>query len=117
MSHLTSSHDTERRDCARLSMHKAMQIELSSGERLSGESLDISLGGVLLKVKGVPAAARENQSARLFLVLHDGEFSPGYPCIIIRRTDNSLGLQLDMKHAAAFGKQLTHGVFTRKAQD
>jgi len=107
----------ERRVCRRLNLHKAMQVELPSGERLSGESLDISLGGILLRFNELPETLKENQSTRLFLVLHDGEISRGYACTIIRRTNNCLGLQLDLKQAAEFGKQLTQGVFTRKQSD
>lgn len=111
---MSDLHAKERRTCQRLSLNQCMQVELPSGERLTGESLDISLAGVLLKIDRVPDNVRENQSARLFLVLHNDDISRPFPCTIIRRTDNSLGLQLDMKNAPAFGKQLTQGVLSRR---
>lgn len=114
---MNGSTQQERRTCQRLALNKTLQVEFASGERISGESLDISLGGVLLKVKQLPEGVRENQSARLYIILHDGEISTGYPCTIIRKTHNCLGLQLDMQHAAGFGKELTHGIFSRKPQE
>ncbi len=113
-----SEKDTdERRNGQRLALNKAMQVALPSGERLSGESLDVGPGGVLVRFRALPEGVRENQSVKLHLVLHDGDISPGYDCTVIRRTGNCLGLQLDLKQAADFGRRLGQGLFTRKQPD
>lgn len=114
---MSENETDDRRSCQRLTLNKAMQVALPSGERLSGESLDVSLGGVLVRFRTLPEDIRENQSVKLHLVLHDGDISPGYDCTVIRRTENCLGLQLDLKQAADFGKQLSQGLFTRKQAD
>ncbi|WP_297528808.1 PilZ domain-containing protein [Thiohalobacter sp.] len=114
---MNQGHEEERRGGSRLTINKAMQVVLPSGERLSGESLDVGPGGVLVRFRALPGDVRENQSVKLHLVLHDGDISPGYDCTVIRCTDNSLALQLDLKQAADFGRQLGQGIFTRKQAD
>lgn len=107
----------ERRNSHRVELNKAMQVELPDGTHLAGESLDIGATGVLVKFNKLPDDLKENQSVKLSLVLHDGEMSDPYPCIIMRIVRNSLALQLELNRSAEFAQQLKDTVFTRKSDD
>lgn len=107
----------ERRSSNRVELNKAMQVELPNGEHISGESLDIGAGGVMLKFNQLPDGLKENQSIKLTLVLHDGEMSNPYPCTIMRIVRNCLALQLELKRSAEFSQQVKDAMFTRKSDD
>ena len=113
MTENTVLNDDERRACQRIGINRPMSLELSSGERIEGLTEDISLGGVFFKTNVSLAEELLGQVASL--QIGDGnQTSPSYPCRIARIIENNMGLELERDVMAAFGKELTKGMFRRK---
>jgi hypothetical protein len=107
--------DAERRVCQRTRLQRVVRVETSTGETIQGETLDVSLGGVLLSTRSDINHIAPDQSAVLFIVMPDRSLSSGFPCTIRRIQEHRLGLELDRNAAPAFGKALTRRVLSRKA--
>ncbi|MCW9013003.1 MAG: PilZ domain-containing protein [Gammaproteobacteria bacterium] len=105
---------SERRTCQRVNLHRPMQLELSTGEVIEGQAEDISLGGVLLRSSTPLDSALLGQLATLYFLTTANQNSRAYPCRITRIIQNNMGLELEKDVMAAFGKELTKGMFIRK---
>ncbi|MBI5463146.1 MAG: PilZ domain-containing protein [Gammaproteobacteria bacterium] len=105
--------DHERRACTRLPLAYAAVLESESGITIYGNTQDISLGGLLMRSQDDLTQLRPGEASHLALLLDNGERTVPYPCVITRIADDGVGIALDRKFAAAFGKQLTKGMFSR----
>ncbi|MCP3664334.1 MAG: PilZ domain-containing protein [Gammaproteobacteria bacterium] len=104
----------DRRLCDRFIHSRKIVLTLENGQELQGETKDISLGGILMKTTLKTDEDITGKKASLYLVLKESELSNGFNCRVMRISDNYLGLELERKSAASFGKALTRGLFVRK---
>jgi hypothetical protein len=108
----TEVKEDERRVCDRTQLARKMRLQLADGRVLDCITEDISLGGVLMAADEKWPEGLVGQGAELFIV-HKGKQSAGFSCLITRATGLFISVELDRKLAAAFGKELTKGMFKR----
>lgn len=102
------------RVCNRLTLSKTLLLEFANGDILQGRTRDISPRGVLFTPDRPPADASPGMAGTLFMISDEGHFSIGYPCQVVRVSDDSIALALDKKAAAAFGNYLTRELLKRQ---
>lgn len=109
----SSGSDASRRVCERLGLTRKAVLELDSGDILVGDTVDISLRGVLLKADLLPAADISDAQGTLFMIGEDDEHSSGFSCRVVRVAGCTVALQLDKNAVAAFGQLITRELFGR----
>jgi hypothetical protein len=95
-----------RRVCDRLNLTRRLLLEIANGDILTGQSVDISPRGVLMKSDRPPEVALLGMAVTLYIISDKGQFSIGYPCRVIRLEISSIALEIDKKAAAAFGNHM-----------
>ncbi len=110
----TTQNNDDRRVCERIVLNRNVQVDLASGQKINGITVDISLGGVCISVQEDLKESFLQQNARLFIKDREGNLSPEFPCSIVRQSENSLCLQLDRAKSTQFGIMLTKGLFKKK---
>lgn len=110
---LTNRSYVEKRSCDRIGINRTINISLADGTMLGGVTMNISLGGVLLKPDRDISEQYLGSSASFTLVCKFG-VSSVYLCKIIRISGDLISLEVDKKAAIKFGKELTRGIFARK---
>jgi hypothetical protein len=103
----------EKRSCDRVGVSRKINISLADGDSLDGVTMNISLGGILLKPGRSVGGQYLGTSASFTLICEFG-VSSVYLCKIIRISDGLISLEVDKKAAVKFGKELTRGIFARK---
>lgn len=102
----SKTQDCNRRVCDRLTLGRRLLFEIDSGEILTGQTVDISPRGVLMKSDTPPEVALLGMAGTLFIISDKGQFSIGYPCRVVRLEPWSVALEIDKKAAAAFGNYM-----------
>lgn len=105
--------DRERRTCDRVLLNYAVGLDTAEGARIRDTTRDISLSGLSIRSQNDLAQIRPGELAHFMLLLDDGMRSEPFPCVVNRIRGDLVGLALDKKSAAAFGKRLTKGMFRR----
>jgi hypothetical protein len=104
---------TDHRKYTRLPLDVIVEIKLSDGSRLYGETADISLDGAFV-VLIPPANIKNGQSCDLELIIKadEGWVRVAFNCSIAHCKDDGLGLQFetaDTPHHESFLKLLIDG--------
>ena len=97
---------SNRRVCDRLPLTRRLLLEIVNGDILTGQSVDISPRGVLMKSDTPAEGALLGMAGTLFIISDKGQFSIGYPCRVVRLEISSLALEIDKKAAAAFANEV-----------
>ena len=111
---LSNENNSERRTCGRTNFLRQIIIKLADGSEIQGSTSDVSLGGVSIDVDKIPGHIKTGQTAKLHIVLENGDESPGFKCDIVRISEKSIGIKLDKKNAPKFGILLTKNLYKRK---
>jgi hypothetical protein len=96
----------DQRVCNRLKVSRRLLFEIGDGDILTGETVDISPRGVLMKPDALPEGDLLGILGTLFIISDEGHFSIGYPCRVVRLKDWSVAFEIDKKAAAAFGNYM-----------
>ena len=110
----STQNNDDRRVCERIVLNRNVQVDLASGQKINGITVDISLGGVCISVQEDLNENFLQQNARLFIKDREGNLSPEFPCSVVRQGANRLCLQLDRAKSAQFAMMLTKGLFKKK---
>ena len=102
----------DNRRFERLGFGKTFFLELDSGKKFSGQSVDVSMNGMFLSLPVPPLGVAKRDRGMLKWMAGEEEFS--FPCLVIRVTEQGIALQLE-KNEAAFGLALTRGIFEEMA--
>ena len=108
---------SEKRTCQRIQLNRHVQVNLASGQVISGFTDDISLGGIKVSISEPIddiALQDSERSASLQIKMIDGRLSNEFVCSVVRYGESSISLQMDRKKAAAFGLAITSGVLKKK---
>ena len=110
---MTEPGQFDRRACERIYLNRQMLLALDNGDELQGETVDISLRGILLTTTSAVSSPSAGQHGQLHIIFADNSRSAGFSCQVIRVSDAGIALELDKKIAPIFGKQLTRDMFVR----
>lgn len=101
-----NNHDANHRVCNRIAIARTLLFELENGDVVEGRTLDISPRGALMKPKAAPEKKLLGLAGTLFIISDEGQFSIGYPCKVVRLTDNTIAFEIHKNAAAAFGNYM-----------
>ena len=102
----------EKRVCQRIELNRQVQIKLADGQIINGLTEDVSLGGLRVTIQDsfeYTGLKSVEQVVLLRIKFSDDQFSPEYPCTIVRFEADAVCLKLNKNNAASFGMMLTRG--------
>lgn len=106
--------DSDKRVCDRFSVNRQVKITFPDQRALVGSTVNISLGGLLIKTDQHNDEMLLGQMAQMQLLSSEGQASDTYACTVVRVTSDLIGLAVDKKTSAKLGKELTRGLFNRR---
>jgi len=116
MNDSNDSSGASRRVCERLGLSRRAVLELDNGDILVGDTVDISLRGVLLQTDLLSGGDISGARGELFMIGEDDEHSSGFPCQVVRVKGGTVAVQLDRKAIAAFGQLINRELFRRSPE-
>lgn len=105
--------DSDKRACDRFSVNRMVKITFPDERTVVGCSVNISLGGMLIKTAQHNDEKLLGQMAQMHLISGEGQASDAYACTVIRVTSDLIGLAIDQKISPKLCKELTRGIFNR----